>query len=76
MAAHDHRHWRVLSHRRCASPSRLGLITVGPATGVIAPIGVEALISYIKGENYSFERGLNVLDVIAQWPPQVILPSA
>lgn len=38
---------------------------VGLATGVIAPISVEALIAYIKGENYSFARALIVLGVIS-----------
>ncbi|MFH0522029.1 hypothetical protein ACHBTE_33285 [Streptomyces sp. M41] len=41
------------------------LTMVGLATGVIAPISVEALIAYIKGENYSFARALIVLGVIS-----------
>lgn len=45
--------------------SRLRLIMVGLVTGVIAPISVEALIAYIKGENYNFERALIVLGVIS-----------
>jgi len=45
--------------------SRLRLIMVGLATGVVIPIGVEAVISYIKGERYSFERALIVLGAIS-----------
>lgn len=45
--------------------SRLRLLMVGLGTGVIAPICVEALIAYIKGEEYSFVRALVVLGVIS-----------
>lgn len=45
--------------------SRLRIITAGLATGVIAPVGVEALISYVKGEDYSFKRALIVLGAVS-----------